>query len=217
MALPSTIRAASNADQFSPVTPSTARNAIHGVSIEQMNRAIVGIMILMTVTCAAGQTVPNDARTPISICQALREVKKLNGRLVAIRGLFHFTRRHGGWILDSTARGEPCPNMPKHARIWQSSIWLESVKEANLRDGPVRFREDSPDYADLISESDRIAAEQVDIAVTLIGEIRTPKDLRIVPAPSGRGDTMGNGYGVGGAFPAALVVKTYRDLNATKR
>src|SRR5262249_32503510 len=47
---------------------------------------------------------------------------------------------------------------------------------------------------------------------TLIGEIRTRKNLTIVPAPYGRGDVMGNGYGVGGAYAALLIVKTVRDI-----
>jgi hypothetical protein len=183
-----------------------------------MNRlAIIGLLIGMTAARAAGQTVPDDAANPMSVCQVLRDVKRLNGRLVAIRGLFHFTRRHGGWILDATARGEPCPNMPKHARIWMSAIWLESVEEAKLNDGPVRFTERSPKYTDAIRESERVVAENVDLTATFIGEIRTPRNLKIVPAPYGRGDTMGNGYGVGGAFPAVLVVKTYRDSTASKQ
>jgi hypothetical protein len=52
--------------------------------------------------------------------------------------------------------------------------------------------------------------------VTFIGEIRTRRDLKIVAAPYKRGDTMGNGYGIGGAFPAVLVVKSYRDSVASK-
>jgi len=202
-----------------PETPFHDQNlaALH-VRIELMNRlVIVGLVIGMTAACAAGQTVSDDAARPMSVCQALRDVKRLNGRLVAVRGLFHFTRRHGGWILDTSARGEPCPNMPRQARIWQSAIWLESVEESNLNDSPVWFSEESPKYADIISESEQLTGKPVDIAVTFIGEIRTRKGLRIVPAPSDRGDTMGNGYGVGGAFPAVLVVKTYRDLDSSKK
>jgi hypothetical protein len=48
--------------------------------------------------------------------------------------------------------------------------------------------------------------------VTVAGEIRTKKNLVIVRAPYGRGDTMGNGFGVGGAYPAMLVVKTFSDV-----
>jgi hypothetical protein len=87
-------------------------------------------------------------------------VKKLNGNVVAIRGLFHFTRRHGGWILDEDAKGEPCRNMPRNARIWQSAIWLESVSEANLNDAPVAFTEGYPSYADIIRESDQATASR---------------------------------------------------------
>jgi hypothetical protein len=45
--------------------------------------------------------------------------------------------------------------------------------------------------------------------MTLVGEIRTKKNLVIVRAPYA--DVMGNGYGEGGAFSAMLVVKTFRD------
>lgn len=76
----------------------------------------------------------------------------------------------------------------------------------------------SPTYDNLIkASSDLNGSDDHNLIVTLIGEIRTKKNLAIVPAPSDRGDTMGNGYGVGGAFPAILVVKTFRDLQAYEK
>jgi hypothetical protein len=57
-----------------------------------------------------------------------------------------------------------------------------------------------------------LATNHQNLTATLVGEIRTKKDLVIVSAPSDRGDTIGNGYGMGGAFPAALVTKTYHDV-----
>jgi hypothetical protein len=69
-------------------------------------------------------------------------------------------------------------------------------------------------YDDLIKEYDHLnSGDERAALVTLTGEIRTGKNLVIVRAPYGRGDTMGNGYGVGGAFPAILVIKTFGDLH----
>jgi hypothetical protein len=93
---------------------------------------------------------------------------------------------------------------------------LDSPANPNLEGGPPTFKEESPTYTDLIKMWDgpRRNGKEVRMIVTFIGEIRTKKDLLIVRAPYGRGDTMGNGYGEGGAFPAMLVVKTFRDDRA---
>lgn len=179
-----------------------------------MNRlhAIVMLIVILTLRRAEGQPVQTDDVRPMSVCQVLRELKTLSGRTIAIRGVFRFTRRHGGWMLDENNGGKPCGNMPRKARIWQSAIWLESVEEAKQSGMPVAFVEEPPTYADIIRESGQLATNHHNLTATFVGEIRTKKDLVIVPAPSDRGDTMGNGYGVGGAFPATLVIKTYYDV-----
>jgi hypothetical protein len=150
----------------------------------------------------------------IGVCESLRRLKALNGQMVSLRGEFHFTRRHGGWLLDEQAKGRPCDHMPKEGRIWWSAIWLGSAKDPNPEDGPVSFREESPTFDDLIRRQENMKGSdggQIFVA-TIIGEIRTKKDLKIVRTPYGRGDTMGNGYGIGGAYPALLIVKTVRDV-----
>jgi hypothetical protein len=134
--------------------------------------------------------------------------------MVTVRGTFHFTRRHGGWLLDQHMKGDPCANMSRKARIWWSAIWLSSVRDPNLEGGLVHFEEEPPTYSDIIQRLDRTErnSDNQTFLVTLIGEIRTKKDLIIIPAPAGRGDVMGNGYGEGGAYAAMLIVKTARDI-----
>ncbi len=91
--------------------------------------------------------------------------------------------------------------MPRKARIWWSGIWLESAGDLNLDGGPVSFSEGRPSYNDLIKMSDDLnKGDERNMLVTLTGEIRTKKDLIIVPAPNHRGDTMGNGYGMAVPF-----------------
>ena len=146
----------------------------------------------------------------LSVCEALRDLKHLNGRMVAVRGAFHYSHRHGGWLLDQHLKGDPCANMSRKSRIWWSAIWLGALRDPNLEGGPVHFEEEPPTYSDLIQRLDKAERnkENQTFTVTLIGEIRTKKNLTIVPAPSDRGDVMGNGYGEGGAYAAMLVVKT---------
>jgi hypothetical protein len=167
--------------------------------------------VLPGAVFAQGVDVPPTK--PVGVCEALRQVKSLNGQMVSVRGFFHFTHRHGGWILDQGANGSPCPKMPRKARIWWSGIWLESAGDPNLEGGPVSFAEEQPRYSDLIKMSDDLnKGDERNMLVTLVGEIRTKKNLIIVRAPYDRGDTMGNGYGEGGAFPAMIVVKTFQDV-----
>lgn len=102
--------------------------------------------------------------------------------------------------------------------MWWSGIWLESVANPNLDGGSVRFAEERPSYHDLIEVSDDLnKGDERNMLVTLVGEIRTKKNLVIVRAPDDRGDTMGNGYGVGGAYPAMLVVKTFEDVRVVDK
>src|SRR5437016_4740230 len=159
-------------------------------------------------------TVPDTPMQALSVCEALRNLKDLNGRMVAVRGAFHFTHRHGGWLLDVSSKGDPCANMSRKSRIWWSAIWLDSVGNPNLEGGPVHFKEEPPTYSDLIQRIDNPEqkAENRNFTVTVIGEIRTKKNLTIIPAPYGRGDVMGNGYCVGGAYAAMLIVKTAIDI-----
>jgi hypothetical protein len=171
----------------------------------------------MTLAAPTGEAfgqVHVDHAKPLTVCEALRNLKTMNGKIVAVRGTFHFTHQHGGWILDTEKNVGPCSKMPRKARIWWSAIWLNSANNPSLDDGPVNFKEEPPTYGDLIKISDDLNTGHVDhgLVVTLVGEIRTKKNLVIVRAPSGRGDTMGNGYGVGGAFAAVLIVKTARDV-----
>jgi hypothetical protein len=159
-------------------------------------------------------TGPDIPMQTLSVCEALRDLKHLNGKLVAVRGAFQFTHRHGGWLLDQSLNGNPCANMSRKSRIWWSAIWLGSAGDPNSEGGLVHFKEEMPTYSDLIQRIDDLEQKTKNqtFTVTLIGEIRTKKDLTIVPAPSGRGDVMGNGYGVGGAYAAMLIVKTARDI-----
>ena len=176
----------------------------------------VAIAVLALTPCVVlGQTTQNQPITPLTVCQALRDLKNLSAKMVAARGRFHFTHRHGGWVLDAQLNGNPCRKMPPKARIWLSGIALDSGENPNLADGPVAFKEETPTDTDLIKLlNDRsMNAQEPALIVRLIGEIRTKKNLVVVPAPSGRGDTMGNGYGVGGAFPALLVIQTFRDVH----
>jgi hypothetical protein len=181
----------------------------------------VGIVVMEIGEVTEGPMFPikspgkrGSANIPLTVCEALRNLKHLNGKMVSVRGAFHFTHRHGGWLLDQRLNGDPCANMSRKSRIWWSALWLGSVGDPKLEGGPVDFEEERPTYSDLIQRIDDLEQKTKNqtFTVTLIGEIRTKKDLTIVPAPSGRGDVMGNGYGVGGAYAAMLIVKTARDI-----
>jgi hypothetical protein len=146
--------------------------------------AAAGLQVAIASFSGQAQTVPDHLPASKTVCEVLRDLNQLSGHVVAIRGEFHFTPRHGGWILDSVARGEPCSAMPKRSRIWWSAIWLESEGEARLAGSA----EGTPNYDDAIRESARVAGEHTGMLATFVGEVRTRKDLKIVAAPSGRGD-----------------------------
>jgi hypothetical protein len=103
--------------------------------------------------------------------------------------------------------------MPRKAKLWWSGIKVDSPLNPSLEGGPANFEMNPPTYNDLvkIGEDQNLKGEGAPILVTLVGEIRTRKNLVIVRAPYWKGNVMGNGYGESGAFPAMLVVKTFRD------
>lgn len=91
---------------------------------------------------------------------------------------------------------------------------VDSPLNPSLEGGPANFEMNPSTYSDLIKiGEDRNSKGRwsAPVLVTLVGEIRTRKDLLIVRAPYWKGDVMGKGYGEGGAFPAMLVLKNFRD------
>jgi hypothetical protein len=176
---------------------------------------IVLIFLGLAHSTVLGQIRTTPSMSTLSVCDVLRGLKSLDGQVVTVRGVFSFNRRHGGNLSEPGLDGfMPCPNMPRKARIWWSAIQLESPNPS-LEGGPPTFKEESPTYADLIEMWDGPKRKEVRrLIVTFVGEIRTKRDLLIVRAPYGRGNTMGNGYGEGGALPAMLVIKTFRDVQA---
>jgi hypothetical protein len=116
-------------------------------------------------------TVPETPLETLSVCEALRNLKHLNGRMVAVRGAFHYSHRHGGWLLDQHLKGDPCANMSRKSRIWWSAIWLGALRDPNLEGGPVHFEEEPPTYSDLIQRLDKAERnkENQTFTVTLIG------------------------------------------------
>jgi hypothetical protein len=177
---------------------------------------IAALWIAQPPSVAAGRDKGSDPTAKVlSVCEALRDVGKLNRKMVAIRGWFTFTHRHGGYLTDQKQEGRPCKNVPRYARNWLSAIRLDSTSNPNLDDGPVTFSAESPTYSDLIDRfknSNRDVGYDPKVLVTLMGEIRTKNRLRIVSSTDG--DTVGNGYGDAGAFAAVLVVKTCLDAEA---
>ncbi len=188
----------------------------------QMLRLILGVVLTVaavpSLTAQDRGDTPLPA-TPLTVCEALRSLKKLAGTTVAVRGEFRYTHRHGGYLLEPNLNAKPCRTMPRSAREWSSGIRLESPQSPAPESGPTSLTTESPSYGDLISMllEQRNDESLATLTVTLVGEIRTKRDLVIVPAPAGGGDMTGNGYGVGGAFPALLVVKTFREIRHSAR
>ncbi|HPT27314.1 MAG TPA: hypothetical protein PLZ95_12905 [Bryobacteraceae bacterium] len=162
------------------------------------------------LSIASGQDKGSTPQTKVlTVCEALKDVRKLNREMVAVQGWFSFTHRHGGYLTDQRQEGRPCDNLSGKARNWLSAIRLDSTDNPNLDDGPVAFRAEPPTYGDLIDRF-KDADGNVDydrrVLVTLLGEIRTKKRLKILNLHDS--ETGGNGYGSAGAFAAVLVVKS---------
>lgn len=139
-----------------------------------------------------GQTGVTPSTSALSVCEVLRGLKSLEGQVVTVRGVLTLNR-HGGNLGEPDLDGMPCRNMPRKARIWWSAIKLDSRENPSLEGGPPSFQEESPTYADLMKTLGHPQHNWKEIRIVVT------KDLVIVRAPYGRGNTMGNGYGEGGA------------------
>lgn len=73
-----------------------------------------------------------DTSNTLSVCDVLRDLNNLDGRMVSMRGIFSWSHFHGGSLFDLSSDGKPCDKMPRKARLLPSGINLDSSLNPNL-------------------------------------------------------------------------------------
>jgi hypothetical protein len=146
----------------------------------------------------------------LSVCAALKNIERLNGKLITIKGVVGWDLRHGMNAISQAGVDpytEPCPGIQRRKRTWPPALDIRSPQEVETQDRVPALKEKAPTLDDLgytLRQRKRATGKDVALA-TLTGEVRTRKDIKI----HRRGeDIIGNGYGQVGALPAILIVKT---------
>jgi len=174
---------------------------------------MTGFRVLTLVVFSFG-TMAWGASSPepeiLSVCGALKEIERLNGKMVTIRGLVGWGLRHGVRVMAQDGLdpySQSCPGVDRRKRTWPPALDIRSPGDLERQDAPASFRAEPPTLNDLANAlRQRKEATGRDVAiVTITGEVRTRSNIKI----QHRGDDIiGNGFGQTGALPAMLIVKT---------
>jgi hypothetical protein len=171
----------------------------------------VRILSLLAFSCATKLWAAASPEPEVlSVCAALKNIERLTGKLITIKGVVAWDRHHGMNAISQAGIDlytEPCPGIERRKRTWPPALEIRSPQEVEHQDPAVAFKEEPPTLEDLASTvRKREEAIGKDVAVaTITGEVRTRKGIKI----QRRGDDIiGNGYGQAGALPAMLIVKT---------
>ena len=150
----------------------------------------------------------------LSVCAALKDIARLNGKIVTIRGVVGWVGHHGVKAISQDGLDpytQSCPGVDRRKRTWPPALDIRSPGDLERQDAPAKFQEQPPTLNDLANTlRERVEATGRDVAIaTITGEVRTRGDIKI----QRRGeDIIGNGYGQAGAMPGMLIVKTVVSL-----
>ena len=146
----------------------------------------------------------------LSVCAALKEIERLNGKIVTVRGVVAWVGHHGVKAMSQDGLDpytQNCSGIGRRKRTWPPALDIRSPGDLERQDTPAKFHEQPPtldDLATTLREREEATGREAAIA-TITGEIRTRSDIKI----QRRGDDIiGNGYGQAGALPGMLIVKT---------
>ena len=132
-----------------------------------------------------------------SVCSVLKNLKKLDHRLVRIHGTVH------SGLEDYSLRDSCDFRLKTGAFTWPPAIWLTGPAMA---ESPIDFQ---PDMKSIQRLSDLLKAKTRDfsaeVAATVEGRLEA-HPLRT--GVGGNGQVIGMGYGHLGGFPAQLVIKS---------
>jgi hypothetical protein len=181
-----------------------------------MTRFPIALVVLVSIATYANSQETDWLKT-LSVCDVLRDLPKLNGQIVAVRGAFVATDE--GWWLEA----DNCRDGLQTGDFkWPSHLWLTSPQAIASMDprlketqrtawglGEIGFRQDKRAFAEFFATVKQRSSDQpVRIVATFLGLLETYKDLtlRIRRYPSGV--VAGYGFGHLGASPAQVVLKS---------
>ena len=172
--------------------------------------SLSGAVLLAEVVCFG-------AEKPLSVCEVLSDLSRYRGKLVTIQGSLRGGTRHG-WYLRDNASEKPCTAVGHQGHTWPSNIALaEYTYGSEIEDGPAHFESEATQIESVLSEPKRVAngRDDLEIVVTLGGELRSRKNIKIIR--SNDGWYAGDGYGQSGQYPALLIIKYAQDAKAMKK
>ncbi|MGC4055145.1 MAG: hypothetical protein QM757_40420 [Paludibaculum sp.] len=176
-------------------------------------RAMANLRLFLAITllvCVGLRAEPPDQPRVLSVCEVLKNVERLNNRMVTIRGVVGWGFRHGLHNIGQEGLDSAeliCPAAQGRKRLWIPALQLTSPQNLEAHEGAVSFREKSPTLSDLagLLRGESIRFGKSEAIVTMTGELKTRKGIRIERHGD---DIIGNGFGQAGALSALLVVRT---------
>jgi hypothetical protein len=156
----------------------------------------------------------SQAPEVLSVCDALKVIERLNGKIVTIQGVVGWSQRHGVQAMAQFGLDpytQSCPGVSRRKRTWPPVLQFASPEDLEQDEAPSKFLARPPTLDDLaraLRQREEATGKDTAIA-TITGEIRTRSNIRI----QHRGDDIiGNGYGQAGASPALFIVQTVVNL-----
>ncbi len=161
------------------------------------------IILWLAIACCAGAT---DG--PLNVCHVLENLEQYRDKRITIRGRYSWGL-HGGQLgqLADLNYKTACPGNPN----WPSVMDVVS-SDAKYIPGDNRPRKFEPDN-EQVFEADKQLGKLINegakvIIATFDAELRSKPGIKITKTKTARGSFryMGNGYGQGGMYAAAVLI-----------
>jgi hypothetical protein len=141
---------------------------------------------------------------PISVCTALADRLRFNGKIISVRG-YEESTDEGSWL-----KGDCKVHVTTGGRPWPNLIWLSISHRDSLHEIPFQTNMDAlRRFGDVTAKATR-SGHTYRAWVTYEGMFETEGVPEIGGGRVGPGEGVGFGH-LNGA-PAQLVIKTVRDL-----
>lgn len=152
-------------------------------------------IFLAAVFLSLGSSASNGR--PLQVCVVLRELNQHRDKQVTVEGRL-FPGRHGTVLVDLDNQ-EECPALTKKGVYWPSSLyvtWGTRENQRKLRDA-IRV---------LYSDNQTRGKPFEVVARGVISTKKKSVHISKVEERSSYWHHIGNGYGMGGAYPAAISI-----------
>jgi hypothetical protein len=164
-------------------------------------------LVLMSLPCL--QAVRSEQN--LRVCDVLSQIARYRNTTVTVRGIV-FSDYHGSCISDGF---EPAcgSNLAPPGQQWPSAIYIvwpeEKVPDGGERSWtpePATIRETLSGVRSIIEADRKEGRNNLFYALSIVGDVVSRPNISIVRHQDGW--YGGNGYGQGGQYPAALIVRS---------